>query len=293
MTVTIVEHPLAQDLLGRLRERDTEPGGVPGAHARARPAARRRGDPRPPDRARHDRDADGGDEGRADRGAPVAIPVLRAGLGLLDAVTDLYPDTVVGYLGMERDEQTLEPQRLLREAAADGGRRALILDPMLATGGSGSAAIARVKADARRPRSRSSASWPRRRASRRSRRSIRGPDRRGRPGPRAERHRVHPAGARRLRRSAPRDRVVPGRARARRLPRTRGRGRRRTHLPHEPGDRHDRDDERDHVDELGRKHGDHRRFIQSERSPARSRTGTRPPAIASGPNWKGSTRPGR
>ena len=40
----------------------------------------------------------------------VAIPVLRAGLGLLDAVTDLYPDTVVGYLGMERDEETHEPR---------------------------------------------------------------------------------------------------------------------------------------------------------------------------------------
>ena len=49
----------------------------------------------------------------------VAIPVLRAGLGLLDAVTDLYPDTVVGYLGMERDEHTRAP-RLLREAPADG-----------------------------------------------------------------------------------------------------------------------------------------------------------------------------
>jgi uracil phosphoribosyltransferase len=76
----------------------------------------------------------------------VAIPVLRAGLGLLDAVTDLYPDAVVGYLGMERDEVTHLPRDYYAKIPPLEDRRALVLDPMLATGGSGSAAVAYVKA---------------------------------------------------------------------------------------------------------------------------------------------------
>ncbi len=76
----------------------------------------------------------------------MAIPVLRAGLGLLDAVTDLYPDTMVGYLGLERDEETHEPRDYYAKLPPLGGRHALLLDPMLATGGSGSAAAQYVKA---------------------------------------------------------------------------------------------------------------------------------------------------
>jgi uracil phosphoribosyltransferase len=78
----------------------------------------------------------------------VAVPVLRAGLGLLDAATDLYPDTVVGYLGMERDEVTLEPRDYYAKLPPMEGRRALVLDPMLATGGSGAAAVTHVKGNA-------------------------------------------------------------------------------------------------------------------------------------------------
>ena len=78
----------------------------------------------------------------------MAIPVLRAGLGLLDAATDLYPDTVVGYLGMERDEITLQPRDYYAKLPPMEGRRALVLDPMLATGGSGTAAVTHIKANA-------------------------------------------------------------------------------------------------------------------------------------------------
>ena len=71
--------------------------------------------------------------------------MLRAGLGLLDAVVDLYPDAVVGYLGMERDEDTHEPRDYYAKLPPMHGRRALVVDPMLATGGSGSAAVRYVK----------------------------------------------------------------------------------------------------------------------------------------------------
>ena len=53
----------------------------------------------------------------------VAIPVLRAGLGLLEAVTDLYPDAVVGYLGMERDEDTHQQRLDARHEGKNQPRR--------------------------------------------------------------------------------------------------------------------------------------------------------------------------
>ena len=148
MALTVVEHPLALDLLGRLRERGTGP-------AEFRTLTRRLGwllvieatQDLMTERETIDTPLE---EMKVVRIAEplVAIPVLRAGLGLLDAVTDLYPDSVVGYLGLERDEHTLEPRDYYAKLPPMDGRRALILDPMLATGGSGSAAITHVKAHA-------------------------------------------------------------------------------------------------------------------------------------------------
>jgi uracil phosphoribosyltransferase len=75
----------------------------------------------------------------------VAVPILRAGLGMLEAVTELFPEVAVGYIGLERDEASLEPQSYYRKLPPVRGRHVLVLDPMLATGGSGSAATAAVK----------------------------------------------------------------------------------------------------------------------------------------------------
>jgi uracil phosphoribosyltransferase len=148
MPLTVLDHPLAHDLLGKLRERETGP-------AEFRSLTRRLGwllvieatRDLMTERVTIDTPLE---EAKAVRIAEplVAIPVLRAGLGLLDAATDLYPDTVVGYLGLERDERTLEPRDYYAKLPPMDGRRALILDPMLATGGSGTAAIAHVKAHA-------------------------------------------------------------------------------------------------------------------------------------------------
>ena len=145
MPLRVLDHPLAEDLLARLRERDTGP-------AEFRTLTRRLGwllvieatRDLMTERVTLDTPLE---ETKAHRIAEplVAIPVLRAGLGLLDAATDLYPDTVVGYLGLERDEETLEPRDYYAKLPPMDGRRALVLDPMLATGGSGSAAIAHVK----------------------------------------------------------------------------------------------------------------------------------------------------
>lgn len=76
----------------------------------------------------------------------VAVPILRAGLGMLEAVTELFPEVAVGYVGLERDEASLLPQSYYQKLPPVEGQHVLILDPMLATGGSGSAACAAVKA---------------------------------------------------------------------------------------------------------------------------------------------------
>ncbi|HZO90143.1 MAG TPA: uracil phosphoribosyltransferase [Chthonomonadaceae bacterium] len=66
----------------------------------------------------------------------VLVPVLRAGLGMLEAALELLPQAVVGYVGLERDEQTAIASSYYCKLPATEGRTALLLDPMLATGGS-------------------------------------------------------------------------------------------------------------------------------------------------------------
>lgn len=69
--------------------------------------------------------------------APLAVPVLRAGLGLLPGVLRLLPDAPTGFIGLARDETTLEPVSYMDSVPVDlDGRAVLVLDPMLATGGS-------------------------------------------------------------------------------------------------------------------------------------------------------------
>ena len=73
---------------------------------------------------------------------PLVIPILRAGLGMLDGMLRLLPRAEVGFLGMVRDEQTLEPTCYAdRVPTRIEGREVFVLDPMLATGGSLIAAI--------------------------------------------------------------------------------------------------------------------------------------------------------
>lgn len=83
----------------------------------------------------------------------VAVPILRAGLGMLDAVVDLFPEVRVGYIGLERDEATFEATQYYSKLPKVDDARVLLLDPMLATGGSAAAALRALKgAGAKRPR---------------------------------------------------------------------------------------------------------------------------------------------
>jgi uracil phosphoribosyltransferase len=80
-------------------------------------------------------------------GKKVAVcPVLRAGLGMLDGVLSLVSSARVGFLGMYRDEETLQPVEYYVKLPGDLDQRdAIVLDPMLATGNSSAAAISTVK----------------------------------------------------------------------------------------------------------------------------------------------------
>lgn len=75
----------------------------------------------------------------------VAVPVLRAGLGLLGPVLELLPKVSVGYIGLERDEDTAVARIYYNKLPPLAGKVPLLLDPMLATGGSGARAIDLIK----------------------------------------------------------------------------------------------------------------------------------------------------
>ncbi|MDO5727059.1 MAG: uracil phosphoribosyltransferase [Bowdeniella nasicola] len=66
---------------------------------------------------------------------PIVVPILRAGLGMLDGMTRLLPTAEVGFLGMKRDEETLLVETYANRLPEDlSGRQCYVLDPMLATG---------------------------------------------------------------------------------------------------------------------------------------------------------------
>jgi len=75
----------------------------------------------------------------------VVIPILRAGLGMVQPFTDLFPDVSVGYIGIERDHDTAAPRSYYCKLPQLAGRRLLVVDPMLASGGSAVQAVSAIK----------------------------------------------------------------------------------------------------------------------------------------------------
>ena len=75
----------------------------------------------------------------------VLVPILRAGLGLVNGISALIPSCKVGFIGMYRDEETLLPHEYFAKFPQMDEATVMVLDPMLATGGSASAAITNIK----------------------------------------------------------------------------------------------------------------------------------------------------
>ena len=78
----------------------------------------------------------------------VIVPVLRAGLGMLDAIVELFPEVSIGYFGLERDEATAVASSYYKKLPAIANRVVFLVDPMLATGGSAHRALKDIYAEA-------------------------------------------------------------------------------------------------------------------------------------------------
>jgi uracil phosphoribosyltransferase len=145
--LTVVEHPLVQHKLGYLREKDT-----PTVHFRklANEITLLITYEATKDLPTEDFEIETPLERMTAQrisGKKVAVcPVLRAGVGMLDGVLSLVSSARVGFIGMYRDEETLEPVEYYAKLPADVAERdVILLDPMLATGNSTAAAIRTVK----------------------------------------------------------------------------------------------------------------------------------------------------
>lgn len=77
----------------------------------------------------------------------VVVPILRAGLGMVDGLLELIPSARVGHIGMYRDENTHEPVFYYYRMPGGKERKVILTDPMLATGGSACDAVRRLKSD--------------------------------------------------------------------------------------------------------------------------------------------------
>ncbi len=145
MAITVLDHPLASDLLTILRNEQTNPPEF-------RQIAERLGyllvaealSDMPTDPVEISTPLEP-TIGRQLHRPVVAVAVLRAGLGLLHSVLTLVPDAAIGFAGVQRNEETAEPMEYYTKFPSLDLARVLILEPMLATGGSLSWAIDKVK----------------------------------------------------------------------------------------------------------------------------------------------------
>jgi uracil phosphoribosyltransferase len=145
MAITVLDHPLASDLLTILRNETTNPPEF-------RQIAERLGyllvaealSDMPTDPVEISTPLEPMIGQQLHRPV-VAVAVLRAGLGLLHSVLTLVPDAAIGFAGVQRNEETAEPMEYYTKFPNLDSARVLILEPMLATGGSLSWAIDKVK----------------------------------------------------------------------------------------------------------------------------------------------------
>jgi uracil phosphoribosyltransferase len=147
MGLHLVDHPLLQDIVARLRDRETSSDDFRSLTYRVstflvaeatRDLPTRSCEVQTPLETATVRRLDA---------RVVAVPVLRAGIGMLQAFLDLVPDAQVGYFGLERNEETAKARCYYEKVPKDlGSAVVFLLDPMLATGGSAAMAIEGLQA---------------------------------------------------------------------------------------------------------------------------------------------------
>ena len=138
----LVEHPIALDALVALRDKTTRPSHFRRlAHRLSLVLALEATRDLKTEAARVDTPLERAD-GRVLAGDVVVVPVLRAGLGMVEAVLEVLPHARVGHIGLQRDEHTAIASQYYAKLPPDLSQSvALIVDPMLATGGSAVAAL--------------------------------------------------------------------------------------------------------------------------------------------------------
>jgi uracil phosphoribosyltransferase len=140
--VHIVDHPLVHDALVELRDSQTPPEHFRRAATRISVLLASEALRHAPSTSVTVETPLGPAPGRRISPDVVVVPVLRAGLGMLDAVLELVPDARVGHIGLQRDEMTAVASRYYSKLPASlAGSYVLMIDPMLATGGSAVAAL--------------------------------------------------------------------------------------------------------------------------------------------------------
>ena len=137
MEITIVDHPLAESRLNIMRDARTDNAGFRAALADLGAMLIYE--------ASRNLDVDEFDvetpvatcTGHRLRKPPIIVPVIRAGLGMIDPALSMIPDAQVGFIGLARDEETHQPVPYLEALPHDlSGQPVFLVDPMLATGGS-------------------------------------------------------------------------------------------------------------------------------------------------------------
>ena len=143
----LVDHPLVHDALAELRDARTPPPAFRRAANRISVLLAAEALRDVPVAATVVTTPLGPADGRVVQTDVVVVPVLRAGLGMLDAVLELLPAARVGHIGLQRDEATAIASRYYSKLPPNlANSFVLMIDPMLATGGSAAAAIDLLKA---------------------------------------------------------------------------------------------------------------------------------------------------
>jgi uracil phosphoribosyltransferase len=146
MALHLIDHPLVAHYLTRLRDRTTEPDEFREASDKIITLLLYEATRDLRAKALHIDTPLEKTEGRSMAERVVAVPILRAGLGLVGPVLDLLPQVTVGYIGLERDERTAIASRYYVKLPPDiAGKAVMVLDPMLATGGTASKAVEILK----------------------------------------------------------------------------------------------------------------------------------------------------